>query len=105
MLPKEGGEPVSSGVLVGNQGTGLAAAFGILAAVLAARKTGEGEHVDVSMAAQMAFACTPSRSAGEATGQTVVPDFSTKLTFHWTLASLQALVQSMECSCLQQLPP
>jgi crotonobetainyl-CoA:carnitine CoA-transferase CaiB-like acyl-CoA transferase len=50
MVPKEGGEPLASGALVGNQGAGLAAAVGILAAVLSARRTGRGEHVDVSMA-------------------------------------------------------
>jgi crotonobetainyl-CoA:carnitine CoA-transferase CaiB-like acyl-CoA transferase len=50
VTPKQGGNPVASGALIGNQGAGLAAAFGILAAALCARRTGQGEHVDVSIA-------------------------------------------------------
>ena len=50
VTPEGGGPPVSSGALIGDQGAGLAAAFGILAAVLCARRTGRGEHIDVSMA-------------------------------------------------------
>jgi len=45
----DGAEPVGSALLVGDQGSGMAAAFAILAAVLCARRTGEGEHVDVSI--------------------------------------------------------
>ncbi|MCW2623076.1 MAG: CoA transferase [Frankiales bacterium] len=41
--------PVPSALLVADQASGLAAAFAVLAAVLCARRTGEGEHVDVSM--------------------------------------------------------
>lgn len=44
-----GQAPVAPGLLVGDQGSGMAAAFAILAAVLCARRTGVGEHVDVSM--------------------------------------------------------
>lgn len=43
------GPPVASGLLVGDQGGGMAAAFAILAAVLCARRTGVGEHIDVSI--------------------------------------------------------
>jgi len=43
------GEPSPAGLLVGDQGAGLAAAFAILAAVLCARRSGEPEHIDVSM--------------------------------------------------------
>lgn len=43
------GPPVASGLLVGDQGGGMAAAFAILAAVLCARRTGAGEHIDVSI--------------------------------------------------------
>jgi crotonobetainyl-CoA:carnitine CoA-transferase CaiB-like acyl-CoA transferase len=46
----EGGAPRPAGLLVGDQGGGLAAAFAILAAVLCARRTGEGEHIDVALA-------------------------------------------------------
>jgi len=47
--PEGGGHPVAARPLVGDQGSGMAAAFAILAAVLCARRTGEGEHIDVSM--------------------------------------------------------
>jgi crotonobetainyl-CoA:carnitine CoA-transferase CaiB-like acyl-CoA transferase len=43
------GVPVPSRLLVADQGSGLAAAFAILAAVLCSRRTGQGEHIDVSM--------------------------------------------------------
>lgn len=49
MTAREGGPPMPSGVLVGDQGAGMAAAFAILAGVVCARRTGEGEHIDVSM--------------------------------------------------------
>ncbi|MDO8732003.1 MAG: CoA transferase [Actinomycetota bacterium] len=49
MTVNPGQPPVSPGLLVGDQGSGMTAAFGILAAVLCARRTGIGEHVDVSM--------------------------------------------------------
>jgi crotonobetainyl-CoA:carnitine CoA-transferase CaiB-like acyl-CoA transferase len=45
----EGGEPIRPAILVGDQGGGLAAAFAILAAVLCARRTGDGEHIDISI--------------------------------------------------------
>ena len=55
----EGAPPVPSALLVGDQGAGLAAAFAILAAVLCARRTGEGEHIDVSMADVLASWVAP----------------------------------------------
>ncbi len=50
VAPPAGGAPVASGALIGDQGSGLAAAFAILAAVLCARRTGRGEQIDVSIA-------------------------------------------------------
>jgi crotonobetainyl-CoA:carnitine CoA-transferase CaiB-like acyl-CoA transferase len=55
----EHGEPVRPAVLIGDQGGGLAAAFAILAAVLCARRTGEGEHIDVSIADLLATWVAP----------------------------------------------
>ena len=49
MTVRDSLEPVPSALLIADQGSGMAAAFGILAAVLCARRTGEGEHIDVSM--------------------------------------------------------
>jgi crotonobetainyl-CoA:carnitine CoA-transferase CaiB-like acyl-CoA transferase len=43
------GRPIRPGLLAGDQGGGLAAAFAILAAVLCSRRSGEGEHIDVSI--------------------------------------------------------
>ena len=57
LLP--GQAPIAPGVLVGDQGSGLAAAFAILAAVLCARRTGVGEHIDVSMTDLMASWVAP----------------------------------------------
>ena len=51
--------PQPAGMLVGDQGSGLAAAFAILAAVLCARRSGEGEHIDVSMADLLASWVAP----------------------------------------------
>jgi crotonobetainyl-CoA:carnitine CoA-transferase CaiB-like acyl-CoA transferase len=45
----EGRHPEPAGLMVGDQGAGLAAAFAILAAVIGARRTGEGEHIDVAI--------------------------------------------------------
>ncbi len=53
------GEPVRPAVLIGDQGGGLAAAFAIVAAVLCARRTGEGEHIDVSIADLLATWVAP----------------------------------------------
>jgi crotonobetainyl-CoA:carnitine CoA-transferase CaiB-like acyl-CoA transferase len=55
----EGGEPAPSTMLVGDQGSGLVAAFAILAAVLCARRTGDGEHIDVSIADLLASWVAP----------------------------------------------
>ncbi|MGX7678479.1 CaiB/BaiF CoA transferase family protein [Jatrophihabitans sp. DSM 45814] len=55
----DGQPPVPAGLLVGDQGSGLVAAFAILAAVLCARRTGEGEHIDVSMADLLATWVAP----------------------------------------------
>lgn len=73
-----GEEPVGSAMLVGDQGSGLAAAFAILAAVVCARRTGEAEHIDVAMADLLASwvaplgpvddAREPQRSAHRAPG-------------------------------------
>jgi crotonobetainyl-CoA:carnitine CoA-transferase CaiB-like acyl-CoA transferase len=52
--------PIPSALLVGDQGSGLAAAFAILAAVLCARRTGEGEHIDVSMGDLLASWVAPA---------------------------------------------
>lgn len=41
--------PAHAGMLVGDMGGGMAAAFAILAAVLCARRTGEGEHIDLAL--------------------------------------------------------
>jgi crotonobetainyl-CoA:carnitine CoA-transferase CaiB-like acyl-CoA transferase len=56
---RDGEEPVPSALLAGDQGSGLAAAFAILAAVLGARRTGEGEHIDVSIADLLASWVAP----------------------------------------------
>ena len=54
-----GQAPAAAGLLVGDQGSGLAAAFAILASVLCARRTGVGEHVDVSIADLLASWVAP----------------------------------------------
>ncbi len=59
MTTPDGSAPTPAGLLVGDQGSGLAAAFAILAAVLCARRTGEGEHIDVSMADLLASWVAP----------------------------------------------
>ncbi|CAB4362458.1 unannotated protein [freshwater metagenome] len=46
---REGEQPAHAGMLVGDMGSGMAAAFAILAAVLCARRTGEGEHIDLAI--------------------------------------------------------
>ena len=45
----EGAAPQPAGLLVGDQGSGMAAAFAIVSAVLCARRTGEGDHLDVAI--------------------------------------------------------
>lgn len=47
--PSDGGPPSPAGLLVGDQGGGLAAAFAILAAVMCSHRTGEPEHIDVAI--------------------------------------------------------
>ncbi|MCU1346714.1 MAG: acyl-CoA hydratase, partial [Acidimicrobiia bacterium] len=54
-----GTSAVIPGVLVGDQGSGLAAAFGIVSAVLCARRTGEGERIDVSITDLLATRAAP----------------------------------------------
>jgi formyl-CoA transferase len=44
-----GGEPVKSGLPVGDLGAGMFCAFGIVAAVHARTRTGEGQHVETSL--------------------------------------------------------
>ena len=56
----EGEAPRPAALLVGDQGSGLAAAFAILAAVLSARRTGQGEHIDVSIADLLATWVAPA---------------------------------------------
>jgi crotonobetainyl-CoA:carnitine CoA-transferase CaiB-like acyl-CoA transferase len=51
--------------LIGDQGSGLAAAFAILAAVVCARRTGQGEHIDVSMADLLASWVAPMGNIAE----------------------------------------
>ena len=58
MIP--GYAPVAPALLVGDQGSGMTAAFAILAAVLCARRTGVGEHVDVSMTDVLASWVAPA---------------------------------------------
>jgi crotonobetainyl-CoA:carnitine CoA-transferase CaiB-like acyl-CoA transferase len=48
-FPADGSAPQPAALLVGDQGSGLVAAFAILAAVMCARRTGEGESIDVSI--------------------------------------------------------
>ncbi len=45
----EGGEPLRSGIPIGDLGGGVFGAVGILAALVARGKTGVGQHVDISM--------------------------------------------------------
>jgi crotonobetainyl-CoA:carnitine CoA-transferase CaiB-like acyl-CoA transferase len=45
----EGGEPLRSGIPIGDLGGGVFGAIGILAALVARGKTGVGQHVDISM--------------------------------------------------------
>jgi crotonobetainyl-CoA:carnitine CoA-transferase CaiB-like acyl-CoA transferase len=54
-----GAEPIPASILVGDQGSGLAGAFAILAAVLCARRTGQPEHIDVSIADLLAAWVAP----------------------------------------------
>ena len=58
----DGGPPAPAGLLVGDQGGGLAAAFAILAAVLSARRDGEGEHIDLSITDLLAAWVAPMGS-------------------------------------------
>ena len=54
-----GRQPEHAGLLVGDQGSGTAAAFAIVAAVLCARRTGEAEHIDVAIADLLAAWVAP----------------------------------------------
>jgi len=65
VIPADGGQPIAAKPLVGDQGSGTAAAFAILAAVLCARRTGIGEHIDVSMADGIASWVAPAGPIGE----------------------------------------
>jgi crotonobetainyl-CoA:carnitine CoA-transferase CaiB-like acyl-CoA transferase len=64
VTPPSGGPPVPAGALIGDQGSGTAAAFAILAAVLCARRTGEGEFIDVSIADLLVSWVAPMREIG-----------------------------------------
>lgn len=70
-VPDDGGHPVAAQPLVGDQGAGMAAAFAILAAVLSARRTRQGEHIDISMADIIASWVAP---AGNISGQVQAGD-------------------------------
>src|SRR5690606_15239374 len=48
-FPTDGRAPAPAGALVADQGGGMSAAFAILAAVLCARRTGQGERIDLSL--------------------------------------------------------
>lgn len=65
VTPAPGMTPVASGALLGDQGSGMAAAFAILAAVIGARRSGRGEHIDVSMADLIASWVAPMGTIGE----------------------------------------
>jgi crotonobetainyl-CoA:carnitine CoA-transferase CaiB-like acyl-CoA transferase len=78
----EVGEPVRPAVLIGDQGGGLAAAFAILAAVICARRTGEAEHIDVSITDLLATWVAPhgpldERREGAASGYPALPAMGT----------------------------
>jgi crotonobetainyl-CoA:carnitine CoA-transferase CaiB-like acyl-CoA transferase len=76
-------EPVITRVLIGDQGGGMTAAFAILAAVLCARRSGEGEYIDVSMADVIAGWVAPmgaldeSRNVAQNHGIAGIGSFST----------------------------
>lgn len=46
---EEGGEPLRAGIPIGDLGGGMFAVMGILSALHARRRTGKGQHVDISM--------------------------------------------------------
>ena len=50
VLAPRGGKPVASSIPVGDLGAGMTAAMAVVAAVLRARGTGEGERIDVGIA-------------------------------------------------------
>ena len=62
--------PAHAGMLAGDMGSGLAAAFAILAAVLCARRTGEGEHIDVAITDLLAAWVVPTGPIDERDGTT-----------------------------------
>lgn len=68
VVPAPGMTPIASGALLGDQGSGMAAAFAILAAVVCARRTGKGEYIDVSMADLIASWVAPMGRVDEARG-------------------------------------
>ena len=49
LLPGKGRPPVVPGIYISDAGSGLLAAVGILAAVVAREKTGKGQHIDLAM--------------------------------------------------------
>jgi crotonobetainyl-CoA:carnitine CoA-transferase CaiB-like acyl-CoA transferase len=57
--------PAPTAALIGDQGSGLAAAFAILAAVLCARRTGRGEKIDVSIADLLVSWVAPAGPIGD----------------------------------------
>ncbi len=70
LLPAGAAAPVVSNVLIADEGSGMSAAFAILAGVLGARRTGEGDHIDVSMTDVVASWVAPMGSIDQARGET-----------------------------------
>ena len=66
------GTPKAADVLIADQGSGMAAAFAILAAVLCAQRTGEGEHIDVAMTDVVASWVAPMGSIDPSRSSPVV---------------------------------
>jgi crotonobetainyl-CoA:carnitine CoA-transferase CaiB-like acyl-CoA transferase len=79
VLAPDGGPPVVPAVPVADLAGGMAAAFGICAAVLRSRATGEGEYIDLAMTDVLATwtgAVTP-RAAGTTGTERGVPGYGT----------------------------
>ena len=49
LLPGKGRTPIVPGIYISDAGSGLLAAVGILAAVVARERTGKGQHIDLAM--------------------------------------------------------
>ena len=73
MTGSEPEAPVRAGPVFGDYIPGLAAAFGLLAAVIHARETGEGQFVDVSMVDTMLSMCADAQVIWNYTGEVTEP--------------------------------